>query len=158
MASDGRRKKLIIAVRDAIKAATGGPDYFFNWSLAGVCELGREAEASFYQSKNQIIARVYDGADRHRYRSSADMTGALEIIVDLRIRGTSPLIAQMNDAIADITLAIRKNPSLGGTCTTILGIGTIDPPIYDFDQTRGYFAQTIVRVLCEYDYVAGVDR
>lgn len=158
MASDGRRKKLITAVRDAIKAATGSPNYFFNWSVAGVCELGREAEASFYQSKHTIMARVYDGADRHRFRSGSDMVGELEVLVDLRVRGTSPLIGQLNDAIADITLAIKKNPSLGGTCTIIDGIGSIDPPVYDFDQTRGYFAQTIIRVLCQYDYVAGVER
>lgn len=158
MASDGRRKMLITGVRDKIKAATGGPNYFYNWSLAGVCELGREADESFYQSKHQIIARVYEGGDRHIYKGSANFSADLEIQVDLRVRGTTPLVAQLNDAIADITLAVRVgNPSVG-VCATILGIDTIDPPIYDFDQSRGYFAQTIIRILGQYDYTAGVDR
>lgn len=157
MASDGRRKKLIVAVRDAIKAATG-TNYFFDWSAPGVCELGREADETFYQSKHQIQARVYEGGDRQEARGGRDMTGHLEVLVDLRVRGSAPLLGRLNDAIADVTLAIPLNPSLGGTCTSIVGIDTIDPPIYDFDQSRGYFAQTVIRVLGQYDYLAGVDR
>lgn len=152
MPADGRRKKILVGVRDAIKAATG-VDYFNNFSGSGVCELGRATDPSMLSNAKPVIVRVFDGAERTVVNGANDYTAQLEVLVAVMVRDTTgTLVERLADAIADVNLAIGKGSALGGSCTT-MRIGSVDPPEYDLET-----AYTIVRVAATYDYVAGVDR
>ena len=154
MPADGRRKKIVVGVRDALKTATG-VNYFNDLSVTGTVELGRETFQSLQEGANRVAIRVWDGGDRHRWTGSADIQGELEVLVHVLVRDAAPtLVERFNDVMADITLAIGANRGLGGSSTT-LRIGGIDPPTYDFDVA---VAHTIVRITATYDYTAGADR
>lgn len=152
MPLDGRRKKILVAARDGIKAATGA-DYFNSYAAAGVCELGREPDISMLEGAQPYALRIYDGFDRQTLAGGQSATGNLEVIIAGFVKGTAPtLVERVQDIIADLTLIVYRNASLGGTCTFI-GISSIDPPSYRDDQA--YFA---MRLGTTYEYTAGVDR
>lgn len=154
--ADGRRKSLILAVRTAIRAATGDPNYFNDLSGNYVVQLGRESLGSLVEGRDLVAIRVYDGLDSQAMRGvNAEMTAQLEVLVVVVVRNSSAtLVEKMNDVIADVELAIGANRSAGGDCTDLM-IRSIDPPNYDFERE---VATTIVRIAAEYSYTAGVDR
>lgn len=152
MPADGRRKKVLVGVRDAIKAATGA-NYFNDYSPAKICELGKESDTSMLEGPRLLMIRIYDGGERTTVRGGVEHMATLEILVAVLVRdSTATLVERLADVIADLTLAIGTNPSLGGACTTFR-IGSIDPPTYE-EET----AFVMVRVQATYDYTAGVDR
>ena len=154
MPADGRRKKLVVAVRDALKSATG-VEYFNNLSVAGTVELGRETTPSMLEGGSPVVMRVRDLEDRHEPIGGADTQGRVQIGVDVLVRdAATTLVERLQDVLADVTLAIGKNRGLGGQSTT-LRLASVDPPTYDFD---GQVAYVLVRVAATYDYVAGADR
>lgn len=153
MPADGRRKKILVGTRDAIKAATGAA-YFNDYSGAKICELGKETEPSMLEGPRLLMIRIWDGAERTTVDGGIEHTASLEVLVVVAVRDSvGTLVERLSDVIADLTLAIGTNPSLGGICTHFR-IQSIDPPDYDEETT----AYTTVRVLATYQYTAGVDR
>ena len=153
MPSDGRRKKILVATRDAIKAATGGPDYFNNYSATGVCELGREPEVSVMEGGPAYVIRVYDGDDRHAMDGGTNITATFNVVVQVWLKGSAPtLVERLQDVLADLTIAIWRGSSLAGVCT-VIKLASVDPPVYREDIV---FAA--VRVQASYEYQAGIDR
>lgn len=152
MPADGRRKRILVATRDAIKAASGAA-YFNDYSGAKICELGRESDPSMLEGRGQFAVRIWDGVERTAVDGGIEHTASLEVLIFVALRdSTTSLVERMADLIADITLAIGSQPSLGGVCTHYR-IQSIDPP--DYDEETAY---TVIRLLATYQYTAGVDR
>lgn len=153
MPSDGRRKKILVAVRDSIKAAVAGAEYFNSYNATGTCELGREPEVSVMEGGPAFVIKVYDGSDRHVVRGGQDITATFNVVVQVWLKGSAPtLVERLQDVLADLTLAIPRGSSGAGVCT-FFRIGSIDPPVYRED-----IAFAAVRVEATYDYQAGIDR
>jgi hypothetical protein len=150
--ADGRRKKILVAIRDALKNVSGA-DYFNDFSGSGVCELGRIVDPAMTSHAKPTVVRVFDGSERISINGANDYTAMLEVQVAVMIRDTTgTLVERMADAIADISLAIGRGSAGGGVCTT-MRIGSVDSPEYDLETVY-----TTVRVATTYDFVAGVDR
>lgn len=156
MPSDGRRKLVILAVRDGIRLVDGTAPYFSDLSGNYTVQLGRESLGSLTEGKNPVAVRIYDGLDSQIYRGvNAEVEADLEVIVVVVVRNSSgTLVERLNDVIADIELAVGLNRSGGGDCTD-LRIKSIDPPNYDFERE---VATAIIRIAGSYSYTAGVDR
>lgn len=156
MASAGRRRKIVEAVRDAIRTANGGVDFFYDLSGAMTVTLLNDTTMQRVENSKGVAVRVWDGAEQHsRGGVKGTRTVQLEVLVRVMVADNNlDLVLKLNDVIADIILAVGRNKALGGFCTS-MGVGSIDAPTYDFSQS---VAATTVRIKAEYDYDEGSTR
>jgi hypothetical protein len=149
---DGKRKLLIQGLVTQIQTATGGPDYFYDYSGADVVDVVKDTLEERIQKTSDVAIRIRDGSDTTVFKVG-ETTSFFNIEVQVTVKAEeSALLYALQDVLADLSRVIGKNPTLGGTCTSAR-IGSTERSQYTFTNRS---AVTTVIVACEYDFQPGV--
>jgi hypothetical protein len=148
---NGKRKLLLQGVVTQIETASGGPDYFYDYST-DVVDFIKDTLEERVQKTSDVAIRVRDGAESYKFRVG-ETTALLDIELELTVKAKpDALLVALQNVLADISRVIGKAPTLGGTCTTAR-VGSVEKPHYEFTQR---VVVAVMHLHTEYDFQPGV--
>jgi hypothetical protein len=149
------RKLAYTALVTTLQGVTPGAGYTNDLSGTGIVSVAIESWEKRREMRKQVLVRVRDGAETvsHGSLTGGTQDGVLSLVIELLVRATGDarIVDTANDLIADVRLAVDKNPRLGNAVTDAF-VSIVGEPDYDFD---GRVAAVTLVVAATYDWTQG---